>query len=184
MIAGTIILARTAGAQPALPPPAAPFQKGTWMLTLSASTLAEAWNYNDSREEIYLASGGLRHELRDRLAVGLDLITAYVSQRGVDTYAMGWLAGAKWKVSGRTRRTLSLDIDVGMVRSEIPTPPRGTRFNYLFRTGLTGSAPLRGNVHAVAGIAWLHLSNNSLNGRGHNPDIQALGLTAGVLVPF
>jgi hypothetical protein len=34
------------------------------------------------------------------------------------------------------------------------------------------------------GITWLHLSNNSLEGRGHNPDIQAVGLTAGVLVPF
>lgn len=154
------------------------------MLALSAASLAEAWNYNASREEIYVASGGLRYELGQRLAVGVDVLTAYVSQRGVDTFAMGWLGGAKWKVYCRGRRTISLDIDVGMARSEIATPPRGTRFNYLFRTGVTASTPVRGGVHASFGTTWLHLSNNSLEGRGRNPDIQALGVTAGVLVPF
>ncbi len=154
------------------------------MLTLSAATLVEAWNYNASREEIYLVSGGLRHEIGSRLSAGGELITAYVSQRGVDSFAVGWLGGVKWKFYGRARRALSLDLDVGMARSEIATPPRGTRFNYLFRAGLTASAPVRAGVHASIAATWLHVSNNSLEGRGRNPDIQALGVAAGVLVPF
>jgi hypothetical protein len=71
-----------------------------------------------------------------------------------------------------------------MVRAERPVPPRGTRFNYLFQPGVTATWPLLRGTHAAVSFAWLHLSNNSLNGRGHNPDIQAVGFAAGVLIPF
>lgn len=118
------------------------------------------------------------------MSLGVQAITAYVSQRGVDAYVIGWLGGARWLLMRRARGTLSIDLDVGMVRAERPVPPRGTRFNYLFKPGVTATWPLLRGTHAAASLTWLHLSNNSLNGRGHNPDIQALGITAGVLIPF
>ena len=34
-------------------------------------------------------------------------------------------------------------------------------------------------IDLVGGLRWLHVSNNSLHGRDHNPDIQALGLYVG-----
>ena len=36
----------------------------------------------------------------------------------------------------------------------------------------------------VAGVRWFHLSNASLAGPSRNPDIEALGLHAGILLPF
>lgn len=152
-------------------------------MNLSGSVLAEAWNYNESREEMYVLSLGLRREANSRVAYGLEAITAYVSQRGVDAFAIGWLGGVRWRVFGK-RRTLSVDLDVGMVRGELRVPPRGTRFNYLFRPGATLTLPFVRGAHVALAAQWLHLSNNSLEGRGRNPDIQAVGISAGALVPF
>jgi hypothetical protein len=184
MIVCTIIPARVAGAQNREGEPAAPFEPGTWLTSITGSALAEAWNYNESREELYGLSLGARYEMRQHLAVGVEAFTGYVSQRGVDAFMVGWLGGVRWRVFGRGRRTVSLDLDVGMARSELPVPPRGTRFNYLFRPGATAAWPLTRGVFARAGLTWLHLSNNSLAGAHRNPDIQGVGVTAGVLLPF
>ena len=179
-----IILARAAAAQPATGPPNDPFADGAWMLSLSVSALTEAWNYNDNREELYEIESGLQYAVREGLAVGVTGLTAYISQRGVDAYAMGWLGGPRWALYRRAGGAVSVNLDVGMVRAELPTPPRGTRFNYLFRIGASVSWPVSRSVNALVSVGWLHLSNNSLNGPGHNPDIQTIGVTAGVLMPF
>jgi hypothetical protein len=39
-------------------------------------------------------------------------------------------------------------------------------------------------VHALGGLRWVHVSNNSLAGRDRNPDIEAIGPTIGVLFGF
>jgi hypothetical protein len=63
-------------------------------------------------------------------------------------------------------------------------PERGTRFNYLLQAGGGLSRPLGRRVDFIANLRLLHLSNASLNGPAHNPDIEAIGLHAGVLVGF
>ncbi|HSL21481.1 MAG TPA: hypothetical protein VK886_08095 [Vicinamibacterales bacterium] len=154
------------------------------MLSLSASGLSEAWNYNGSREEAYAVEAGLTYGVRDRVAVGITTVTVYVSQRRTDAFAIGCLGGVKWAVYQGGGRTVSLDVEVGAARAEIPVPPRGTRFNYLWRVGASATTAVWRDVHAVAAFGWLHVSNNSLRGPDRNPDIQALGFKAGVLIPF
>lgn len=185
MMALPIILARAAAAQPSTHVVRDdPFADSAWMLSLSAGALTEAWNYNDNHEEIYAIESGLQYAVRDGLALGVTSLVAYVSQRGVDAYMVGWLGGVRWAAYRRGRGAVSLNLDVGMVRGELAVPPRGTRFNYLFRPSISASWPVSGSVHALVSAGWLHLSNNSLNGRHHNPDIQAVGITAGALIPF
>lgn len=184
MIVCTIIPAQGVRAQTSENVPDAPFERGAWLMGMTGSALSEAWNYNTSREELYGVSVGLRYELRHNVALGVEALTTYVSQRGVDAYLLGWLCGVRWRVFGRERATVSLDLDVGMARGERPLPPRGTRFNYLFRPGATIAWPVSKGIVGTAGLTWLHISNGGFQGRGRNPDIQAVGITAGVLLPF
>lgn len=184
MIVCTIIPAPGARAQAHDDVPDAPFERGAWLMAITGSGLAEAWNYNISREELYGLSVGLRYEICRNVALGAEAFTAYVSQRGVDAYLIGWLGGVRWRVYGRDRTTISLDLDVGMTRGERAVPPRGTRFNYLFRPSATAVWRMSKGVLGTAGVTWLHLSNSGFRGRSRNPDIQAVGITAGVLLPF
>lgn len=161
-----------------------PFDRRSWALELTATALAEAWNYNGAREELIGIGPGLTYALRDGIVLHAGTTVWYVSQRGSDAFALGLIGGARWAVWRETGRTVSLDLAVGGSRAESPIPPGGTRFNYVFRTGATLTWPLPGGVRAQAGLSWLHLSNNSLSGRSRNPDIQALGVQLGALIPF
>jgi hypothetical protein len=58
-------------------------------------------------------------------------------------------------------------------------PNLGTRFNLVSQTGVGVSHPVNTRVEFIGALRWLHVSNNSLDGRLRNPDIQALGLYVG-----
>lgn len=178
LLAALAVCARDGYAQPD------PFERRSWALELSATGLTEAWNYNRSREELVGIHPGITYAVRDGIMLHVGPTVWYVSQRGTDAFAIGLSGGARWAVWRGSRRALSLDLAVGGSRAESPVPPGGTRFNYIFRAGATLTWPAPGGVRAQAGVSWLHLSNNSLNGRGRNPDVQALGVQLGVLVPF
>jgi len=66
----------------------------------------------------------------------------------------------------------------------VEVPDRGTRFNYLLEAGAGVWHPVGRRTSLLLKIRLLHLSNNSLKGPDHNPDIQALGAQAGVAVRF
>lgn len=161
-----------------------PFDRGAWAVELSGAALGEAWNYNTSREELSGMHAGLAHAVRDGIALRVGPTLWYVGQRGPDAFVMALEGGARWAVWRRGPRALTLDLAVGASRAESPVPPGGTRFNYVFHTGATFVWPLAGRARALAGASWLHLSNNRATGRGRNPDVQALGVHLGVLLPF
>ncbi|MCA1560516.1 MAG: hypothetical protein LC804_09705 [Acidobacteria bacterium] len=161
-----------------------PYAPGTCATELSAEYLIEAWNYNLSREALRGGSVGVACGVRTGLALTARAPLLYVSQRGTDGYLLGVASGVRWRAFGRGGSALFLELAVGASRAETRVPPAGTRVNYVFQTGAGVSWPAWRSMHALAGVRWLHLSNNSLAGRNRNPDIQAIGVHAGVLVPF
>jgi hypothetical protein len=160
------------------------FADGAWHLELSSQAFSELWNYNLSREELYGLSTGLTYGAREGIALFLSTPVFYVSQRTADALAIGLTGGARWRIARRGRAAGFLELTLGVAHAETPVPPRGTRFNYVFQPGAGVTVGVRGRAHVMAGIRWLHLSNAGHGGRDRNPDIQAVGLHAGVLLPF
>jgi len=72
-----------------------------------------------------------------------------------------------------------VDLAVGLSDSTVAVPKRGTTFNYLIVGGAGVELPGRA-MTVDLGLRWLHVSNNGREGSGRNPDIQSLGITAGV----
>lgn len=172
---------------PAGPPAAATadaFARGAWHLELLGQGQTEAWNYNGSHEELYGLSTGFTYGLRD----GLTLVAAtpmfYTSQRTTAAALLGLTGGLRRRVVRHGRASGFVELEVGVSHAELSVPPRGTRFNYVFQPGAGVTAPLGRRGQLIAGFRWLHLSNASLAGRNRNPDIEALGVQAGVLIPF
>jgi len=76
------------------------------------------------------------------------------------------------------------ELEVGVSKSDAFTPPGGTRCNSL-ALGATGvTRRLSRDTHLLAGLKWVHVSNNGLAGRERNPDIEAIGPRVGVVLGF
>jgi len=84
----------------------------------------------------------------------------------------------------RDRMTFFVEGGVGASYASVEVPERGTRFNYLLQAGGGVTHRLGRRASVMLDLRLFHLSNNSLNGPDHNPDIEALGGHAGILVWF
>jgi hypothetical protein len=178
-------VAADAAAQPAEPPNSDdPFARRGWHLELGGHWAPETWNYNRSREVME----GMRAGLTYGVGKGITLLAAgplyHVSQRGVDGYLLGATFGVRGRVMRRSALSAYLEFEVGVSESDTFVPPGGTRFNYLALGGAGVTVRLRRGIHLVAGLKWVHVSNNSLAGRSRNPDIEAVGPYASLLVGF
>ena len=161
-----------------------PFARGGWHLELGGHWAPETWNYNRSREVME----GMRAGLTYGVGNGITLLAAgplyHVSQRGVDGYLLGATFGVRGRVLRRGRLSAYLEFEVGVSESDTFVPPGGTRFNYLALGGAGTTIRLRHGIHLLAGLKWIHVSNNSLAGRSRNPDIEAVGPYAALLLGF
>jgi hypothetical protein len=179
-------LGATVGAQePASRPASADaFATRGWHLELTAHGALETWNYNGSHEELYGLTAGLTYGLGRGIVLTARSPLYYVSQRGVDGFLFGGTFGVRGRVYRRKRVSLFLEFEVGISESDTDVPPRGTRFNYLALGSAGTTIRVRDGVHLIAGLKWIHVSNNGLAGRDRNPDIEAVGPTLGVLLGF
>jgi hypothetical protein len=178
-------VAGDAAAQPVEPPNGDdPFARRGWHLELGGHWAPETWNYNRSREVME----GMRAGLTYGVGKGITLLAAgplyHVSQRGVDGYLLGATFGVRGRVMRRSAVSAYLEFEVGVSESDTFVPPGGTRFNYLALGGAGAVVRLRRGIHFLAGLKWVHVSNNSLAGRSRNPDIEAVGPYASLLVGF
>ncbi len=108
----------------------------------------------------------------------------YVEQRGPDAMLLAMTAGVRSRFLRRGRANVFWEVEVGLSKSDAFTPPGGTRFNYLALGGAGVTWPVARETHLLAGIKWVHVSNNSLAGRSRNPDIEAVGPYVAVLTRF
>ena len=161
-----------------------PFVTRGWHLELGGHVALETWNYNGSHEEM----SGFRTGLTYGLGNGITLIAGgslyYVDQRGVDGCLLAATIGVRGRVYRRGRLSLFIEGEVGTSEADTFVPPRGTRFNYLASGGVGTTIRLRSSLHLLAGLKWIHVSNNGLAGRHRNPDIEAVGPHASLLIRF
>lgn len=161
-----------------------PFVKRGWHLELGGHGALETWNYNISHEEMVSIRTGLTYGLRDGLLLTVAWPLYYVDQRGVDGYLLGATCGIRGRVYRRGKLAAFLEIEFGISEADTSVPPRGTRFNYLALGGAGATIRLRPGFHLLAGLKWVHVSNNGLAGRDRNPDIEAVGPHAALLIGF
>jgi hypothetical protein len=173
-----------AGAQPAGGPAPDAFSRRGWHLELSAHGAIETWNYNISHETLAGVSAGITYGLREGLVLTAAGPLYYVDQRGADAYLLGATFGVRQRVFRAGRTSAFLEFDVGVSKADGITPPRGTQFNYLAVGAAGATVRLRPGLHLLAGLRWIHVSNNSLAGPSRNPDIEAVGPQVGVLIGF
>lgn len=171
---------RSAAAQPSTDP----FADRGWHLEISTELTFETWNYNGNREEVSGILTGFTYGLRDGLVLTASAPLYYVSQRGTDAMLLGGTFGVRGRLLRIRRSTLFCEFQVGISQADTPTPPRGTRFNYLALGGTGVIVPVRPTVHLLAAVKWVHVSNASLAGRDRNPDIEAVGPRVGLLIGF
>ena len=180
----TLLLISTVATAQSPPVPEAPLARRGWHLELTSHGAIETWNYNISHEDVLGLSAGVTYGIREGLAIKVASPLYYVWQRDTDAY----LFGLTWGIRGRlvTKRNWSAfwEFEVGVSEADTAVPPRGTRFNYLAMGGGGITRQLRPGVHLLAGLRWIHVSNNGLAGRSRNPDLEAVGPMVGLLYGF
>jgi hypothetical protein len=161
-----------------------PFSRHAWNLELTGHGALETWNYNVSHEEMTAIVPGFTYGLGKGAVLKVGLPLYRVWQRGIDGYVLGVTWGVRSRFIRRTRWSLFWEFEVGISEADTYVPPGGTRFNYLALGGAGAAVRLTHGLHALAGLRWVHVSNNGLAGRNRNPDIEAMGPMVGVLIGF
>ncbi len=153
-------------------------------MELQAHGAIETWNYNVSHENMAAVVPGFTYGLGKGTTFVTHVPVYYVEQRGPDAAMIAVTWGVRSRVLRRGSWTAFWEVEVGISKSDAFTPPGGTRFNYLALGGAGATLRLRDGAHLLTGLKWVHVSNNSLAGRHRNPDIEAVGLQAAVLIGF
>jgi hypothetical protein len=155
-----------------------------WHIELQAHGAIETWNYNVSHENMSGVVPGFTYGLGKGTVLLVHAPIYYVEQRGVDAAVLGVTFGVRSRYLRGDRWNAYWEIEVGISKSDAFTPPGGTRFNYLALGGTGVTRRVSRSTHVLAGIKWVHISNNSLAGRSRNPDIEAVGPYAALLMRF
>ncbi len=161
-----------------------PFAAGRWHAEFATTAALEAWNHNISHEQLYGLTEGVTYGLRDGLALTATQRIFYVSQQANDAWVLSLTAGLRRRVYQRRRLSVFVEFAAGISDTSIATPPRGTRFNYLVMGAAGTVTRLRSKLYLVSDAHLTHLSNASLKGPSRNPDIEAIGVSLGLLVGF
>ena len=153
-----------------------------WTVDAGATVLPEAWDYNESREVLAGVTMGVARAVWRPLAVRVEGLLLHVAQEPRDAWAAAFTIGARTRWRWRHGHPYA-DLGVGLSRGASPIPQRGTRSNYVIVAGGGAMLPV-GRGWLQVGARWLHLSNAGRVGKNRNPDVQAIGLTLGVVWPF
>jgi hypothetical protein len=145
----------------------------------------EAWTFNDHRWVTLPGNTAVISGSRGKgWGVALEVLDTSVKQAPRDAFVTGLSLMLRRRLVDYRRMVLFADGGLGASYATAIVPRRGTRFNYLVQGGLGIAIHLGPQVGAMVSLRWFHLSNGSLNGSSHNPDIQALGGRVGMFVTF
>lgn len=176
--------ASPAGAQTGTAPETNPFQHNTVGIELGGSALGELWNLNDGREWLLDGTASFAWAFKDGMALVVRFHNIRVFQATENAFVQGFSPIVRWRMRERGSWRLYAEVGPGISWSDVTVPPRGTKFNYLFEGGGGVQRRLGRNSHLVLGATFLHISNNGREGRGRNPDIEAIGPHAAITVTF
>jgi hypothetical protein len=147
--------------------------------------LAEAWNSNGSRESVVDGTLGVWWAFASRATLLVEFHATRVFQdQPRNAFVTGIAPIVRIRTLERERWTMFAEFGAGGMWSDTSVPERGTRFNYIGIAGLGFSRAMGEQTSLTSGVRWWHLSNNGLEGRDHNPDIQALGGYVALTIAF
>ncbi len=161
-----------------------PFQDSAVGIELGGSVLGELWNLNDGREWLLDGTGSFSWSFREGFALVVRFHNIRVFQATENAFVQGFSPIVRWRMRERGSWRFYAEVGPGISWSDVTVPPRGTKFNYLFEGGGGVQRRLGRNTQLVLGATFLHISNNGREGRGRNPDIEAIGPHVAIAVTF
>ena len=163
-----------------LHPDGGPDVRDRWQLELTGRFFLEVWDLNLYQEQLVGGAITLSRQLTPNWTLGVETSLLHVNQEPIGNVLLPAVTVmVRWSVFRAGETSVFLDGGGGASYASDEVPNRGTRFNLIFQSGVGLVRPLSPRIALVGGLRWLHVSNNSLHGRDHNPDIQALGLYIG-----
>jgi hypothetical protein len=161
-----------------------PFQKGVVGIEAAVAPLIEIWNLNGRREPMAEINGAFWGAVSDRFSLGIEFHQAFVFQDTPGAFLQGISPLVRWRVADGPRWDWFVEAGPGFSWSDLDTPPRGTRFNYLFQAGAGAMRRMARSQHLVLAYRFFHLSNHYREGRERNPDLEMMGLYLGWAFSF
>ena len=159
------------------------FGRDTWNVELAGQFLVEAWDLNHSKESLVGGTAALGYALADDWAVNAEVSFLRVGQDTSYDVLLPAVSGiVRWRAHQSGPVSVFVEGGPGISYATDEVPETGTRFNFVAQLGGGMAYRIASSFSLVGGLRWLHLSNNSLNGRRSNPDIQALGMYLGWIV--
>lgn len=174
-----VFVAVLLAAAPAVAQEREPFQKGVVGIEGAIAPLIEIWNLNGHREPMVEVNGSFWGAVSDRFSLGLEFRHAFVFQHTPGAFVQGISPLVRWRFADQPAWDWFVEAGAGVSWSDLDTPPRGTRFNYLFQAGVGAMRRMARSQHVVLAYRFLHLSNHYREGRDRNPDLEMMGLYAG-----
>ena len=151
-----------------------------WHLEVTGGFFLEAWDLNLYKEQLIGGAISFSRQITPSWTVGIETSLLQVNQEPIgDVFLPALSLMLRWSAFRVGETSVFLEGGGGLSYASNEVPNRGTRLNLVSQTGVGLERPLSSRIGLVGGLRWLHVSNNSLNGRDHNPDIQALGLYIG-----
>ena len=151
-----------------------------WHLEVTGGFFLEAWDLNLYKEQLIGGAISLSRQMTPSWTVGIETSLFHVNQEPIgDVFLPALSLMLRWSAFRVGETSVFLEGGGGLSYASNEVPNRGTRLNLVSQTGVGLERPLSSRIGLVGGLRWLHVSNNSLNGRDHNPDIQALGIYIG-----
>jgi hypothetical protein len=161
------------------------FEKGSLGVEFGGALMIEAWNLNDRREWLADGSAAVFWSFSRRATLLVEFHATRIEQvSSRNAFVNGLVPQVRWRLFDIPGGTLFGEFGPGISWSDTRTPPRGTAFNYLIQGTIGVTRRLGSRSHLVTGFRWLHISNNSREGRSRNPDIEALGAYGGLSLAF
>jgi hypothetical protein len=161
-----------------------PFERGTMEVEFGASAQVETWNLNERRETLVEGSAAMWGTIGRGFSLGVVFDHLRIFQRTPGAFVQGVSPLVRWRFLRRDSWHAFVEAGPGFSWSDLETPPRGTKFNYLFQTSVGVRRRVGSYGHASFGARFLHLSNHGREGLDRNPDLEMIGPFASFSIMF
>ena len=151
------------------------FQKGSVGIEIGAAPMLEIWNINEEHEQVIEGTAAFWGAVSERVAIGIEFHHAFVLQEAPGAFVQGLSPMVRFKLTDRPKWNWYAETGPGVSWSDLTTPVRGTRFNYLFQAGTGLMRRVGSNSNVLVAYRFFHLSNNGREGKDHNPDLEMMG---------
>jgi hypothetical protein len=183
----TVVLLASDAARAQTPAAEAPrpgrgsFERGRLGLEFAGTIAPEIWHLNGTHEWVLAGTLATSWAFRHGKQLIVEFHAAPILQDSSrNAFVQAIVPVYRCRLVERARTTVFWEFGAGLSWSDTRVPPRGTRYNYLTATSLGVSRHLSSQIQAVTSVRWLHLSNAGWEGADHNPDIEAIGVFAGI----